>query len=74
LSRVSDCREKNLAAFGKDTARYGTPVTAVIEGKEYEVIPLVHPRQAEGLGRHNLEWEKLHSQWVQKMKAKRRRA
>ncbi|GAB6392250.1 MAG: hypothetical protein MdMp014T_1623 [Treponematales bacterium] len=73
LSRVSDCREKKLAAFGKDTAHYGTPVTAVIEGKEYEVIPLVHPRQAEGLGSYDPEWEKLHSQWVQKMKAKRRR-
>jgi hypothetical protein len=68
LSYVSDCKNKRLADFGRET--YGDPVLVHINGKEYKVIPLAHMRQAEGLGWHIADWERLHRNWVEKNKRK----
>jgi hypothetical protein len=64
LYHVSDCKIKNLAGFGKST--YGEKQNIQINGKQYAVFPLVHPRQAGALGRHDPEWEELHKNWVDK--------
>jgi hypothetical protein len=64
LYHVSDCKIKNLDGFGK--ARYGEKQAIQINGKQYAVFPLVHPRQAGALGIHTPVWEDLHTKWVQK--------
>jgi hypothetical protein len=68
LSHVSDCKKKRLADFGKDT--YGTAIKATIMDKEYSVLPLVHPRQAAGLGPNSKEWQGIHSDWLRKLTEK----
>jgi hypothetical protein len=66
LSHISDCKKKRLADFGKDT--YGMAIKATIMDKEYSVLPLVHPRQAAGLGQNSKEWQGIHSDWLSKLK------
>jgi hypothetical protein len=68
LSHVSDCKKKRLADFGKDT--YGTAIKATIMDKEYSILPLVHPRQATGLGPNSKEWQDIHSYWLRKLTEK----
>jgi hypothetical protein len=68
LSHVSDCKKKRLADFGKDT--YGTAIKATIMDKEYSILPLVHPRQAAGLGPNSKEWQDIHSYWLRKLTEK----
>ena len=65
LSHVSERKETRLAEFGRRT--YGDPISVTINDKEYTVIPLVHVRQAGGLGPHNPYWRWRHSKWVEKM-------
>jgi hypothetical protein len=65
LSPVSGCSQQRLADFGKDT--YGTTVTTTIAGKVYSVLPLVHPRQAAGLGPSTKEWQDIHRNWLSKL-------
>jgi hypothetical protein len=62
LSPVSGCGRQRLADFGKDA--YGTTITATIAGKAYSVLPLVHPRQAAGLGQNTKEWQDIHRNWL----------
>jgi hypothetical protein len=64
LSRVSDCTKTRLEEFGAE--HYGDPAGVTIAGKPYTVIPLTHPRQADGLGSHSPKWESLHEEWVQR--------
>jgi hypothetical protein len=64
LYHVSDCKIKKLAGFGKTT--YGEKQNIQINGKQYVVYPLVHPRQAGSLGKHTPVWEQLHKDWVNK--------
>jgi hypothetical protein len=68
LSYVSDCPQKRLSDFGK--AAYGTPVKVSIAEKEYSVMPLVHPRQAAGLGLNSKEWQDIHGNWIRGMNKK----
>jgi hypothetical protein len=65
LSPVSDCNQQRLADFGKDA--YGTTITTTIAGKAYSVLPLVHPRQAAGLGQNTKEWQDIHRNWLSKL-------
>ena len=70
LSYVSDCKNKRLADFGDES--YGDPVSVNINGKEYKVIPLAHMRQGGSLGWHNVKWERLHRNWVEKERSKQK--
>jgi hypothetical protein len=66
LSPVSGCSQQRLADFGKDA--YGTTITTTIAGKVYSVLPLVHPRQAAGLGSNTQEWQDIHRNWLNKLR------
>lgn len=59
LQSVSGCQEKRLADFGDKADTYGKPHGINIGGKEYKVLPLVHPRQASKLGIHSPKWNEL---------------
>ena len=63
-------KSNKLYDFGKTKKEYGNPVPIIIKGKTYQVIPLVHPRQAGNLGRSSLDWSELHKNWVLKKMVK----
>jgi uracil-DNA glycosylase len=56
LSYHSFEKKPHLSSFGIQIDRYGKLNPEVINGKRYQVIPLVHPRQAGKLGLHDEEW------------------
>jgi len=59
-----DRKWKRLGDFVKDSKPYGKPHKIRIDGKDYDVLPLVHPRQASKLGIHSSDWIKLHREWM----------
>ena len=59
-----DKRFSKLADFGTDSESYGTSRRISIDGKEYDVIALCHPRQAARLGSSSMKWGELHDGWV----------
>lgn len=62
--RHFDKRYSRLTDFGEDKENYGKPRKVIIDGKEYEVIALCHPRQAARLGHSSKTWGRLHDGWV----------
>lgn len=54
---------KKLSDFGSTEDEYGKKHSVKIKSKIYQVIPLVHPRQAAALGRISLDWKNLHKKW-----------
>ena len=56
-----------LSQFGTDKDTYGIEHHLQINGKEYRVIPLCHPRQANKLGSSNQKWYELHNHWRSNM-------
>lgn len=59
-----DDRWNTLGDFGESTDSYGKPREIKIEGNTYQVIGLVHPRQAAKLGAHSAKWSALHENWI----------
>jgi len=55
---------RKLSDFGETPDTYGLPHPMDIEGKNYTILPLVHPRQAGRLGRSSKKWTELHAHWV----------
>lgn len=64
LSHYTDDNRKTLANYGKTTSEYGRLHKYLINNKEYQVLPLVHPRQAGKLGRSDTAWFDLHENWI----------
>jgi len=58
-----DGRWRRLADFGKTPEAYGQLHPTNLDGIELKVLPLAHPRQTSGLGRHSSEWKDLHMAW-----------
>jgi len=56
---------RNLRAFGGDDDSYGRLRRVNLDGHECQVLPLVHVRQAAGLGRHSPAWRALHGRWAE---------
>jgi len=56
--------QKRLAAYGDDESTYGRLHPLHIAGKDMLLLPLVHPRQAGGLGSHSQRWSALHRHWI----------
>ncbi|MBZ0265209.1 hypothetical protein K8I28_11110, partial [bacterium] len=56
-----------LRTYCKTDEQYGQKHTIQVSGKKIELLPLVHPRQAGGLGLHSPKWKKIHEDWVQKL-------
>ncbi len=57
----------NLATFVKKHG-YGSIVKVAIEGTEYDVLPLAHPRQIAKLGLSSPMWAKEHQDWLATLK------
>ena len=57
----------SLEAYGKASQSYGLLDDLVIKGRALKLLPLVHPRQAAGLGHHDPEWKALHENWVRQV-------
>jgi uracil-DNA glycosylase len=55
---------RKLSDFGETADTYGKRHSLEIEGKTYQILPLVHPRQAGSLGRASKKWTELHTEWV----------
>ena len=64
LSKVTKSNKKKLSDFGTTKETYGKEHTMEIAGKNYQVIPLVHPRQADSLGKSSALWNDLHKVWM----------
>jgi hypothetical protein len=69
--RFFDSRWKKLGDFGETAETYGRGQKARLAGQEYDVIPLVHPRQASALGAHSKNWKRLHDVWIGKSLSRR---
>jgi len=61
-------RWKRLSDFGRTPNTYGRQHPVAIAGRTYQVLPLVHPRQAAKLGTYSPEWHALHRGWVQRQR------
>ncbi len=53
-----------LASYGAGVDDYGHLHPIEMEGRELSLLPLVHPRQAAGLGSHSAGWLDAHEHWV----------
>jgi uracil-DNA glycosylase len=62
LAHFTKCQK--LSDFGTTTHSYGNLHKQIIAGKTYQVLPLVHPRQAAALGKNSPEWQALHQHWL----------
>lgn len=61
-----DSRYTRLAQFGQDDTSYGQEHEVRVNGRDYRVIPLCHPRQAGRLGTSSTKWGKLHESWIRR--------
>ena len=62
LNQVTEVKYKNLQEY-VELYGYGIRSQIAINGKEYQVLPLAHPRQIGKLGTHSEKWYKLHRIW-----------
>lgn len=62
--RFHDKRFKKLAHFGESNETYGNSIEVKINNRNYNVIGLCHPRQADRLGSSSSKWGMLHDEWL----------
>ncbi len=62
INRVADAKFKTLQEY-VDLYGYGRCSQIAINGKEYRLLPLAHPRQIGALGAHSEKWHRLHEEW-----------
>lgn len=58
--------ESALSKYGQTPNEYGRLHSFQIAGRDMQLLPLVHPRQAARLGSHSPVWAALHEQWAAK--------
>lgn len=68
--RFHDKRFSKLSLFGETIESYGKPIETKINNKNYNIIPLCHPRQVGRLGSSNAKWGMLHDHWVKQLISK----
>lgn len=56
----------SIAAFGTTSNEYGRRHPLRLEGHNFELLPLVHPRQAARLGFHRPTLAQAHDAWVKR--------
>lgn len=66
LARLNPTNRR-LSDFGDARDSYGRAQEVNIGGRRLRVVPLVHPRQAAGLGRHSPKWRCLHNAWTREV-------
>lgn len=53
-----------LSAYVETPRDYGQPRRIKLRGRSFELLPLVHPRQADRLGKASAGWTSLHKAWL----------
>lgn len=56
--------KSRLSDYGLDHNEYGRLHPIQIAGHEFQLLPLVHPRQAARLGTHSPKWAGVHRNWM----------
>ena len=59
---------RKLADFGDTDERYGRMHDIKVNGRDFNILPLVSPQQAGKFGRANKHWYSLHAQWMAQKK------
>ena len=59
--------ERSLRSYGHDTNTYGRFHELEIHGRSLRLLPLVHPRQAAGMGLFSSSWKALHTTWARRI-------
>ena len=67
LTKVADVSYDSLQKY-VDLFGYGNTSEVVINGNAIQVMPLAHPRQIGGLGRHSEKWNQAHMKWYESTK------
>ncbi len=67
LNRVADVPYASLREYCSEHP-YGTKSLVCIDGEEFEILPLAHPRQIGALGSHSTHWHLAHSEWERDMR------
>lgn len=62
--RYFEKKYSRLAQFGETSETYGKSHPIKINNRNYNLIPLCHPRQADKLGTSSIKWGKLHGDWI----------
>ena len=63
------CEKSSIAAFGTKAGQYGQRHAFSLHGRLFELVPLIHPRQAAGLGAHSPELAAAHANWMTNVRA-----
>lgn len=61
-------KRTKLSDFANSRETYGQRHNISINGKDYSVIPLCHPRNAARLGAHTSNWAEWHETWIRMKK------
>jgi uracil-DNA glycosylase len=64
LSYYTDNLYQKLTDFGNSSSEYGKKQKLEIDGKQYTLIPLAHPRQVNKLGQSSQKWFDWHKKWT----------
>ena len=70
LKKVADVEYTSLQEY-VDKYGYGNCSETIVGNRKIEVLPLAHPRQIGGLGRHIKKWSQEHLAWESKMQLQR---
>lgn len=68
--RFFNKKYSRLSQFGDTRETYGKTHKITINDKQYNIIPLCHPRQAGRLGNASKKWGLLHDDWIMRTKPK----
>lgn len=63
------CNRSSIASFGTKSNEYGQRHPFSLRGRRFELLPLVHPRQAARLGAHSPELAIAHENWANECRA-----
>lgn len=67
IRKVSDCKHLAIKDFSVDGDTYGKIHSISIDGNKYDLLPLYHPRQLDGLGKPSQLWNDQHNKWISKL-------
>ncbi len=60
------CEKTSSASFGTGASQYGQHHACALRGHRFDLLPLVHPRQAAGLGWHSPQLAAAHDGWARR--------
>lgn len=63
------CEKTSIAGFGIRAGQYGQRHPFSLRGRRFELLPLIHPRQAARLGAHSPQLAAAHAKWMGEVSA-----